>query len=103
MPSVPPCAGPADEVKDLAWLHRKKIDCSTFVIQPRHKAFQDIERRKSSDTAAIEGQQAEPGLIDGVWLPALLLPQRLFHRCGCRLGGDGSFGSDRRGKRALEE
>lgn len=103
MPPVPSCAGPADEVKDLAWLHGKRVDCSTFVIQLRHKAFQDIERRKPSDTAAIEGQQAEPGLINGVWFPALLLCQRLFHRCGRRLGGDGSFGDDRRGERALEE
>jgi hypothetical protein len=93
--TVPSGARSAHQVEYLAWLHSREAFLLTFVIQSCHEALQDVQRRQASHAAAVKRQQTEAGIIDRVWLFAVVLSQRLRHRRVWYSGKDKLLGSGR--------
>jgi hypothetical protein len=77
---LPARARAADEVEHLAWLYSRKAVALPLVVQSRHEAFEDIQRRQAAHAAAVERQQAEAAGIERVGLAAMLGREALCHR-----------------------
>lgn len=98
---VPARTCAADKVEYFARLYGWKAFRLALMVQPRHEAFEDVERREPSNSAAVKGQQAKTSLVERIGLPTLLCSERLLHCCSRQLGGACSLGIEEEQKATI--